>query len=105
MSILYKNIYDFFSGCTTLHQKAIGKAIRLYLSLILSSVIWEEAIAMTEFSKSKIDQLGKRLKDGRITEDDIRLLDGYRRSFGKAYGTVIDDVRQKLELSPTGRPA
>lgn len=56
-------------------------------------------------SKTQIDRLGDRLKKGGITDDDLRLLDTYRRSFTEAYGIVIGDIRQKLKLEPTGRPA
>jgi len=44
-------------------------------------------------SNSQIDRLGQRLKDGKITEDDMRLLDEYRRSFGRAYEYVVDIIR------------
>jgi GTP pyrophosphokinase len=58
-----------------------------------------------EVSRTQIDRLGDRLKKGHITEDDLRLLDQYRRSFTKAYEIVVGDIRQKLGLEPTGRPA
>ncbi len=58
-----------------------------------------------EVSKTQIDRLGDRLKKGNITEDDLRLLDQYRRSFTEAYEIVVGDIRQKLGLEPTGRPA
>lgn len=56
-------------------------------------------------SKSVVDRLGRKLKDGPITESDILLLDSYRRSFGKAYETVVAEIGQALDLAPTGRPA
>ena len=58
-----------------------------------------------EVSRTQIDRLGDRLKKGNITEDDLRLLDQYRRSFTEAYEIVVGDIRQKLGLEPTGRPA
>jgi putative GTP pyrophosphokinase len=58
-----------------------------------------------EVSKTQIDRLGDRLKKGNITEDDLRLLDQYRRSFTEAYEIVVGDIRNKLGLEPTGRPA
>jgi ppGpp synthetase/RelA/SpoT-type nucleotidyltranferase len=58
-----------------------------------------------ELSKTQIDRLGNRLKGGNITEDDLRLLDQYRRSFADAYETVVGTIRDKLGLEPTGRPA
>ncbi len=58
-----------------------------------------------EMSKTQIDRLGDRLKKGNITEDDLRLLDQYRRSFAEAYEMVVGSIRQELGLEPTGRPA
>ncbi|MDQ3745163.1 MAG: hypothetical protein M3444_12340 [Acidobacteriota bacterium] len=58
-----------------------------------------------EVSKTQVDRLGERLKRGNITEEDLRLLDQYRRSFAEAYETVVGVVRDKLRLEPTGRPA
>jgi putative GTP pyrophosphokinase len=58
-----------------------------------------------EISKSQIDRLGDRLKKGNIGEDDLRLLDQYRRSFTEAYEIVVGTIRQELGLEPTGRPA
>lgn len=55
-------------------------------------------------SKTQIDRLGDRLKAGAHTEDDLRLLDEYRRSFGVAYEAVIQSIRQLGEF-PTGRLA
>jgi putative GTP pyrophosphokinase len=59
----------------------------------------------TSFSKSQIDRLGMRLKSGAETEDDLRNLDQYRRSFGDAYSFVVGAVRTELRLKPTGRSA
>jgi len=56
-------------------------------------------------TKTQIDRLGDRLRRGPFSEDDLRLLDQYRRSFGTAYETVITTVRDRLQLEPTGRPA
>lgn len=56
-------------------------------------------------SKTQIDRLGDRLRKGNITEDDIRLLDQYRRSFTESYEIVIGRIRRELSLEPTGRPA
>jgi ppGpp synthetase/RelA/SpoT-type nucleotidyltranferase len=58
-----------------------------------------------EVSKTQIDRLGNRLKSGAITEDDLRLLDRYRRTFTTAYEVVVVAIRDKLGLEPTGRPA
>lgn len=56
-------------------------------------------------SKAQIDRLGDRLRKGPPTESDLRLLDEYRRSFGNAYDAVVHDLRERLHLQPTGRPA
>lgn len=59
----------------------------------------------TELTKTQVDRLGDRLRKGRITEADLRLLDHYRRSFSEAYDVVVEAIRSELELEPTGRPA
>ncbi len=56
-------------------------------------------------TKTKIDKLGERLRKGDDTEDDLKSLDVYRRSFGNAYEIVVGTIRQELALEPTGRPA
>jgi ppGpp synthetase/RelA/SpoT-type nucleotidyltranferase len=58
-----------------------------------------------EISKTKIDRLGDRLRKGNITDDDLRLLDEYRRSFSEAYEVVVGTIRDRMGLEPTGRPA
>lgn len=58
---------------------------------------------MATISKTQIDRLGERLKKGAPSEDDIRLLDEYRHSFGDAHDTVVCAIREKLNLQPTGR--
>src|SRR3972149_1191372 len=55
-------------------------------------------------SKSQIDRLGDRLRTGSLSESDLRALDEYRRSFRPAYDTVVETVRDRLGLEPTGRP-
>lgn len=59
----------------------------------------------SEVSKTQIDRLGDRLRAGNVTEDDLRLLDAYRRSFSDAYEFVVGAIRKELTLEPTGRPA
>lgn len=58
-----------------------------------------------EMSKTQVDRLGDRLKRGHLTEDDLRLLDRYRRTFTPAYELVVRAARDRLGLEPTGRPA
>jgi len=53
-------------------------------------------------SKTQIDRLGDRLKKGSHTEEDLRLLDDYRLSFGEAYETVVQKILEHGEF-PTGR--
>src|SRR5437773_8789477 len=56
-------------------------------------------------SKNQIDRLGDRLRKGETSEDDLRFLDSYRRSFSDAYENVVGQIRDQLKLEPTGRPA
>jgi hypothetical protein len=56
-----------------------------------------------KLSRTKIDQLGVRLKSGPPTQDDLVLLDEFRRSFGPAYQKVVHRILE-LNLEPTGRP-
>jgi ppGpp synthetase/RelA/SpoT-type nucleotidyltranferase len=55
-------------------------------------------------SKTQIDRLGDRLKQGPHTERDLRLLDEYRRSFGEACEAVVRTIRN-LGEAPTVRVA
>lgn len=56
-------------------------------------------------SKTQIDKLGDRLREGGITETDLRMLDEFRHSFFAGYEFVISALRNELKLEPTGRPA
>jgi ppGpp synthetase/RelA/SpoT-type nucleotidyltranferase len=56
-------------------------------------------------SKTQVDRLGDRLRQGAPVESDLRLLDDYRRSFGEAYETVVRVIGEQLRLEPTGRSA
>ena len=55
-------------------------------------------------TNTQVDKLGERIKAGITSEEDLRILDSYRRSFGFAYEEVIGSIRDKLILDPTGRP-
>jgi putative GTP pyrophosphokinase len=55
-------------------------------------------------SRAAIDQLGDRLRGG-VTEEDLRLLDRYRRSFRPDYEQVVDAVRSATGAEVSGRPA
>jgi hypothetical protein len=59
----------------------------------------------SELSKSQIDRLGDRLRKGDVSEDDLRLLDSYRRSFSEVYEEVVGRIREQVGLEPTGRGA
>jgi ppGpp synthetase/RelA/SpoT-type nucleotidyltranferase len=59
----------------------------------------------SNLSKSQIDRLGDRLRKGKPSEGDLRLLDSYRRSFGDVYESVVGRIREELSYEPTGRPA
>jgi putative GTP pyrophosphokinase len=56
-------------------------------------------------SKTQVDQLGDRLRKGKIAEGDFRELDAYRRSFAESYEETVAIVRNATQLEPTGRPA
>jgi ppGpp synthetase/RelA/SpoT-type nucleotidyltranferase len=64
-----------------------------------------DAADTPEFSKNQVDRLGDRLRRGDISENDLRLLDTYRRSFTQAYEDVVGRITSELGLEPTGRPA
>lgn len=59
----------------------------------------------SNLSKNQIDQLGDRLRKGDVSEEDLRLLDSYRRSFTDAYDDVVWQIVNELKLEPTGRKA
>jgi putative GTP pyrophosphokinase len=56
-------------------------------------------------SKTKIDQLGERLKSTPITEADLRLLDEYRRQCEPAMTRVMQVLQEGFRLQPSARPA
>ncbi|MGH7714336.1 MAG: hypothetical protein ACREOG_23865 [Gemmatimonadaceae bacterium] len=56
-------------------------------------------------SKTQIDRLGDRLREGILEEADLRQLDAYRRSFAPAYDEIVSVIRRELATEPTGRPA
>jgi putative GTP pyrophosphokinase len=56
-------------------------------------------------SKSQLDKLGEKLKDGSVSEEDLRYLNDYKLSFAKAHKEVITSIKTQLRLEPTGRSA
>jgi putative GTP pyrophosphokinase len=59
----------------------------------------------SDLTKNQVDRLGDRLRKGDISDDDLRLLDSYRRSFTDAYEEIVSRIRDQRGLEPTGRPA
>lgn len=62
-------------------------------------------IVGVSLSKSQLDRLGERLREDKMTAEDLRLLDEYRRSFSGGYEHVVGTIRDELRLESTGRPA
>lgn len=58
-----------------------------------------------QLSKNQIDRLGDRLRKGNVSQDDLRMLYVYRRSFMEAYEEVVWKIIHELKLEPTGRKA
>lgn len=58
-----------------------------------------------ELSKNQIDRLGERLKRGAASEEDLRLLDAFRRSFATAHDEVVRIIHVELGMEPTSRRA
>ena len=56
-------------------------------------------------SRCQIDQLGTRLLVDDYSDDALRMLDRFRRSYAFAYEHTVNTVRETLRLAPTGRPA
>lgn len=56
-------------------------------------------------SKAQLDRLGERLRLGTDTEDDVHMLDDYRKSFRPAYEQAAATIRNGLAVDATGREA
>ncbi|MHA6202976.1 hypothetical protein ACXU4B_00960 [Dyella soli] len=54
---------------------------------------------------TKVDQLGGRLRVDDYSDEDLLLLDRFRRSHAFAYEHTVRAIREDLRLAPTGRPA
>lgn len=59
---------------------------------------------MDKMSNSRIDRLGEKLKQDQFGADELTLLDNYRKTFNKAYQTVVNSIKE-LKLDLAGRPA
>jgi putative GTP pyrophosphokinase len=55
-------------------------------------------------SSALVDQLGERLREV-LTLEDLHLLDQYRREFRDEYDVVVSQIRTKLGVEISGRPA
>lgn len=55
-------------------------------------------------SRSQTDRLGDRLREGPVSDADLRMLEGYRESFTVAYQQVLNTLRAR-GLNITGRPS
>ncbi len=62
-------------------------------------------LLLSMLSRTQIDSLGDRLRQGNKSEDDLRLLSEYRESFADAYESVRKVLGDVLALETTGRPA
>jgi ppGpp synthetase/RelA/SpoT-type nucleotidyltranferase len=56
-------------------------------------------------SKTQVDRLGERLRGQAYSEDDLRLLDEYRRTFGPVYDQIVEKVENLVGVPVSGRPA
>jgi ppGpp synthetase/RelA/SpoT-type nucleotidyltranferase len=60
---------------------------------------------MEQVSKTQIDRLGDRLRKRPVSDEDLRALDEYRKSFHGTYADVITMIKQELNVYASGRPA
>ena len=56
-------------------------------------------------SRTQVDRLGDRLRDGAASQDDIRLLDEFRLEFAPRYQWLAAELRSVLSIDVVGRPA
>jgi ppGpp synthetase/RelA/SpoT-type nucleotidyltranferase len=56
-------------------------------------------------SRTEVDRLGTRLRADDYSDDDLRMLDRFRRTYAAAYEHTVNAIRKELRLAPTGRPA
>lgn len=64
-----------------------------------------QRVAPPHPGRNRIDRLGERLRADDYTEDDLRMLDHFRRSHAPAYERTVNAIVENLRLAPTGRPA
>ncbi len=56
-------------------------------------------------TKTQLDKLGERIKKGDVSNENLTLLNEYRRTFGEAYNFIVFKVRNELGQRTTGRRA
>lgn len=78
----------------------IGRKSPLFAATVISTTA-----TPLEFSKSKIDRIGDRLREEEISVDALRDLEAYRSQFSQAYAEVEHIVRDTLGHAITGRPS
>jgi putative GTP pyrophosphokinase len=84
----------------------LNEFVRIKISLAVSP--WgckiQPMVPSSELSRSQVDRLGERLRKGIITDNDLQLLDRFRRSFRDSYEKVVRLIRDEMGLEPAGRP-
>ncbi len=60
---------------------------------------------MTSLSKTQIDKLGDRLRNGEATSEDLLTLDMYRRGFEPVYAVALKKLRENFRDEVSGRSA
>jgi ppGpp synthetase/RelA/SpoT-type nucleotidyltranferase len=78
-------------------------AVHSWMNLKAAATL-EASHLTANLSKTQIDRLGDRLREGSRIESDLILLDDYRQSFGAAYEIVVRTIQERLKLETTGRP-
>jgi putative GTP pyrophosphokinase len=56
-------------------------------------------------SKTQVDKLGDRLRLEQDSDEDLVMLDAYRRSFAGTYEATVGVIHNVLKLATTGRPS
>jgi hypothetical protein len=55
------------------------------------------------WTKSQIDRLGERLRQGTASPEDLRLLDDYRDSFSSVLDRALSAIRRNMSVEPAAR--
>lgn len=62
-------------------------------------------VAPDPITRTQLDRLGARLREGSANDADIHALDNYRRSFRGAFEAVVSTIASLFGSEATGRPA